>query len=634
MRIFVSYASEDRPKAEDLVSRLRAAGHEVFFDRDDLPPGRTFDDRIRATLHSSDLYIFLITPDAVQPGYALSELAIARQQWRSPADRVLPVMLRATPDELIPPYLRAGTYLTPAGDFVADVLVVVANRTEARRQSARRRTLVAAGLIAIIASFVVAASRWNVTEPHIEATDLVKLPRDFRRRGTVLEVRMRAVNPLESPAVLSDIGVELEDRHLRAENAPSTPEHAIGLEPATATGFDQHIVIVDAATQQPVPEDTLLSSGRWRLCWTYGGARRCDSWQTARPSGDFGPRLQPVADPYGTRARFVAALPGGGFVLGLATPPELVQLTSDGDPDGTPVAAPGEITALTADGDTVLIGTESASPVAAYATSPLHEMWKREIPKFENKLMSDDDEPEVLMISPISKVPRSIARVGDEVWVVTGNENDEIESALLRLPSPQGGWERPGYETSASLTLRDLRLRVVGHDLWAFSADTSPASVYRIANGKLEELAEHGYDWLACANDVAAAQGRLLFLSCEQELLWARQQPNGLTMDNKRKLTTLQEAGEMNGYVQQDLQTTPGGLTLAVSAFSLDGEPMHTNVIRVSSAGEERSLVDADFTGTTSLAANDHVAIVVAEGEHQKIAAFRIDYGERTQPAR
>src|SRR5262245_54032 len=43
LRVFLSYASEDRPIAERVSLALQGAGHEVFFDRTSLPSGDTFE---------------------------------------------------------------------------------------------------------------------------------------------------------------------------------------------------------------------------------------------------------------------------------------------------------------------------------------------------------------------------------------------------------------------------------------------------------------------------------------------------------------------------------------------------------------------------------------------------------------
>ena len=87
MRIFLSYASEDRARVEPIRLALMAQGHEVFFDRESLPPGDAFDARIRQGIERSHLFIILLSPDTVDAGsYTLTELDIARETWANPAD--------------------------------------------------------------------------------------------------------------------------------------------------------------------------------------------------------------------------------------------------------------------------------------------------------------------------------------------------------------------------------------------------------------------------------------------------------------------------------------------------------------------------------------------------------------------
>ena len=107
MRIFLSYSSQDRDIAESIHAALEAAGHDVFFDRDSLPAGESFDVRILEALDQSDLLIFLLSPSSIEAGaYTLTELGFARRRWRNPAGKVLPVVIR---------------------EIVAQPLVVVAN---------------------------------------------------------------------------------------------------------------------------------------------------------------------------------------------------------------------------------------------------------------------------------------------------------------------------------------------------------------------------------------------------------------------------------------------------------------------------------------------------------------------------
>jgi TIR domain len=121
MKIFLSHVSEDRSTAEAIAFSLRDRGHKVFLDRDDLPVGQGFDERIERAVKQSEIFIFLISPDSVTGGrYALTELLFARQKWPSPSGHVLPVRVRTTPPDQIPSYLKAVTILAPQGNVAAE----------------------------------------------------------------------------------------------------------------------------------------------------------------------------------------------------------------------------------------------------------------------------------------------------------------------------------------------------------------------------------------------------------------------------------------------------------------------------------------------------------------------------------
>jgi hypothetical protein len=124
--IFLSYASPQSEAATRIELSLEGEGHYVFRDRSDLPPGESFDGRIRAAIEASDLFIFLISRESVSPGrYTLTELKFAEEKWQHPAGHVLPVLVEAVPKQDIPGYLRAVTMLQPRGDLVAEVAAAV-----------------------------------------------------------------------------------------------------------------------------------------------------------------------------------------------------------------------------------------------------------------------------------------------------------------------------------------------------------------------------------------------------------------------------------------------------------------------------------------------------------------------------
>jgi hypothetical protein len=127
MHIFMSYSSKDRSVADSLALALGAEGHEVFFDRQRIKAGTGYHRLLREALSAADALVFLVSPDSVRSRcYAVSELKFARERWPHPAGRVLPVLLRPTPLEALPTYLRAVSLLEPEGDLCAEVLHALA----------------------------------------------------------------------------------------------------------------------------------------------------------------------------------------------------------------------------------------------------------------------------------------------------------------------------------------------------------------------------------------------------------------------------------------------------------------------------------------------------------------------------
>jgi tetratricopeptide (TPR) repeat protein len=127
VRIFLSHASEQADVAETVGVALQAEGHMVFRDRSTLPSGEGYNDRIREAIADSDLFIFLVSPEAVTRGrYTITELEFAERRWPNPDGHLLPVMVKPTEFVTIPAYLRAVTFLEPRGNLPAEVVAAVA----------------------------------------------------------------------------------------------------------------------------------------------------------------------------------------------------------------------------------------------------------------------------------------------------------------------------------------------------------------------------------------------------------------------------------------------------------------------------------------------------------------------------
>ena len=102
--VFLSYASQDAPAAEQLCQALRAAGVGVWFDRSELRGGDAWDTSIRKQIKACALFIPVIshnTHDRVEGYFRLEwKLGVDRSHLIS-ADQafLLPVVIDETRDD-------------------------------------------------------------------------------------------------------------------------------------------------------------------------------------------------------------------------------------------------------------------------------------------------------------------------------------------------------------------------------------------------------------------------------------------------------------------------------------------------------------------------------------------------------
>ena len=118
MRIFISYASQDSEPAKSIYLALRDQGQQAFFDRADLPAGDEYHNRIRKAIQKSHLFIFLLSPNALDAdSYTLEELSIAEKA----GVKLLPVVLREPAMDQIPASIKNVTFHRPVGNLAASV---------------------------------------------------------------------------------------------------------------------------------------------------------------------------------------------------------------------------------------------------------------------------------------------------------------------------------------------------------------------------------------------------------------------------------------------------------------------------------------------------------------------------------
>jgi len=195
VKLFITYASDDRTVADELAVRLRTEGHTVFMDKDNLPEAEGYDAAIREAIADCDVYVFLISPNSLKAGrYTLTEMKLAREQFPNPHGRVLPVMIAPTPFRDIPAYLSAVTVLQPEGNTVAETVARI-GEMEARRKQVRwlRMSIYAGVLTALVAGAVWLSGNGNRengdTEPVAASCRLaVELPLVMVEAGLAMDV--------------------------------------------------------------------------------------------------------------------------------------------------------------------------------------------------------------------------------------------------------------------------------------------------------------------------------------------------------------------------------------------------------------------------------------------------------------
>ncbi|PWT98894.1 MAG: hypothetical protein C5B51_28225 [Terriglobia bacterium] len=98
IRVFLSYASEDRARVEILYQNLLAAGFQPWMDTHDLMPGEVWSDAIQRGVQSADCFLACLSPRSiVKDGVLGNEIRTALGQWerkgRGSKYRLIPVRL-------------------------------------------------------------------------------------------------------------------------------------------------------------------------------------------------------------------------------------------------------------------------------------------------------------------------------------------------------------------------------------------------------------------------------------------------------------------------------------------------------------------------------------------------------------
>ena len=112
LSIFFSYSRSDAEFAQKLAKDLQAEGYSIWIDQISVEPGTRWDSEVEKALESSDVFLVVLSPDAVSSENVMDEFAFALEENK----KIVPVLHR---DCKIPLRLRRLHYIDFTGDYMS-----------------------------------------------------------------------------------------------------------------------------------------------------------------------------------------------------------------------------------------------------------------------------------------------------------------------------------------------------------------------------------------------------------------------------------------------------------------------------------------------------------------------------------
>lgn len=605
MKIFLSYPRELRDLADRVRLALAADGNDVFFDRQQLAAGREFDNAIRRAIDKCDLIVFLVTPGSVAEGtYTRTELKFAESRWPHPKGRVLPVMVRPTDIESIPPYVRAVTIFSPEGDVAAEVAAEVA---QISRDRFRRLLPLAAAMTALLV--VVGAFAWFSWDREMLQVEVISVAAQTRGYGKDPDrflVSGITQNHGELTEMLTGIHGETRDPDYELRMSLHYDEEATRLEQPAGRDAPWAAMATFTSTRSGMGlRAEGLTEIDWRPCLDFVDRVVCGAWRSWRVDQSFdAPPPVDLTASIGEGARLVISAQERFFV-GTRDPNALLALSTAGDIE-TRVSLRGEPAAIAVDESRIFVATETPDEIVVLDATSQEIVSAKRIPRFtvDFDFASED----------VSTRPISLLVAGDTQWLVTSGGSSY--SGLLFSTSGNAGWT--AYFDPLETTVDDLRLRAYDDTVWGVSTGTTPSSVFWFGIDDHVEFGGHEFDDVSCATDILPTGGlSVLLRDCEGELI-------ELTREDERLIKS-----ETLGRLRLDLESTSAGNIWVDELLARDGDvtlaainvknpaeglPLLAGLVSLGPDGRRRTLFQDDDLHIVDLAAaNGHALIIVED---------------------
>jgi hypothetical protein len=367
----------------------------------------------------------------------------------------------------------------------------------------------------------------------------------------------------------------------------------------------------------------LAAAGVWAAAALdgLGGSRNPGDSTTA----DRSPSVAYLPDDVRHRARAVASMTDGGFMVATAAPAQLLRFSPTGARAGDPIALRGDPVSAEQAGTQILLITRAPDGVTVLDRTDLRlidTLWlhpARVKPPYRQP--------------PLPRLSGDIQRVAvfrGMVWAVTGDRDGE--PAVLRFRTAERQWDVPGWSSRPEGIIGSdadgLVLRLIGKDLWGVTATTSPSSLYHMMNFvRIDEFGGHDLALVSCATDIAeSAAGNPLFLSCGNELQEVVAEGGELRLISARP--TLPSESGLGRWTDEIIARDSGSVIVALNTEvgQPNNRPGHARIAEVDSAGAVTTLLDMQDAVVRAMAVTPRsvVALIrLADGRADAIVVPR-----------
>ncbi len=501
MRIFLSYASEHKALAEQISESIKARGHRVFFDRDDLPAGDTYEDQIEKAIARSSLFIFLISPESVSDGrFTRTELLIARKKWASAKKRVLPVMIQPTPMEDVPNYLKTVTILEPEGSIPAETASAVQRIAQPWLRRLSKAAFLAlamgGGAVGWIYYQSLETVAWDVIA--LENTPAERALFGFAAADDIpFEITN---NGMESALILAvDLNVEPDDALQLVSQAGALDY--VGAPIAPSETFEGTFLVRPTGDQSTPISYTICAL-------VEEGDELCSDpiSYIAHPAKDypFGNAFS-FPDDFSTKIKHVEAADEETFLI--ATETQIMRL-DPAKPDAMDATYEAErITALHV-GAFGTVVAEAANPIDFRLVRLSGDL------RAEQQLaVSFPSEITGTFGEPISERVTQISEDADNLWILTGG--GQGAEGLAYIPSAFDRLNVPDYFDDVSLDLKGFRLRDGIDGVYTGAINVTPSDLVSLTSETYRELSGHDFEVVSCVSDAMDMDAGLLIHDCD-----------------------------------------------------------------------------------------------------------------------